>query len=137
MYHRKRGLTGSKLQVLYPTPVFSTASDLSLRLSSHPPTPTIPPSAGLVETAQPIRTLAIKLEDGVLEEGGEAGGCERRSKEEGAEEAEEQLEVTYLPLFHPGLWATLAAVISCLQATRHLYSSYNIFCIFFLFSHNT
>lgn len=101
----------TKLQVLCPTPVFSTVSDLSLRLSSHPPTPTIPPSAGLVETAQPIRTMAIKLEDGVLEEGGEAGGWERRSQEEGVEEAEEQLEVTHLPLFHSGLCATLAAFI--------------------------
>lgn len=43
--------------------------------------------------------MAIKLEDGVLEEGGEAGGCERRSQEEGVEEAAEQLEVTHLPPF--------------------------------------
>lgn len=41
--------------------------------------------------------MAIKLEEGVMEEEGE--GCERLSKEEGVEEAEEQLEVTHLPLF--------------------------------------
>lgn len=50
-----------------------------------------------METAQPIRTMAIKLEEGAMEEEGE--GCERLSKEEGVEEAEEQLEVTHLPLF--------------------------------------
>lgn len=80
-------------------PVFSTVTDLSLRLSSHSATPTTPQSAGLVETAQPIRTLAIKLEDGVLEEG-EGGGCETQSREEAVEEAEEQLEVTHAPHFH-------------------------------------
>lgn len=69
-------------------------SELSLGLSSHLAPPALPPSAGLVETAQPIRTMAIRLEDGALEEGGEGGGCERQSKEEGVEEAEEQLEVT-------------------------------------------
>lgn len=74
-------------------------TDLSLRLSSHSATPTTPQSAGLVERAQPIRTLAIKLEDGVLEEG-EGGGCETQGREEAVEEAEEQLEVTHAPHFH-------------------------------------
>lgn len=74
-------------------------SELSLRLSSHSATPTISQSAGLVETAQPIRTMAIKLEDGVLEEG-EGGGCEMQSKEKAVEEAEEPLEVTHVPHFH-------------------------------------
>eukprot|EP00066_Takifugu_rubripes_P028769 XP_011618035.1 PREDICTED: tectonin beta-propeller repeat-containing protein 2 [Takifugu rubripes] len=73
---------------------FINLSDLSLRLSSHLATPTITPSAGLVETAQPIRTMAIKLEEGVMEEEGE--GCERLSKEEGVEEAEEQLEGVHM-----------------------------------------
>lgn len=71
-------------------------TELSLRLTSHSATPTIPQSAGLVETAQPIRTLAIKLEDGVLEQGGE--GCEMQSKEKAVETAEEQLEVTRGPI---------------------------------------
>ncbi|CAF89620.1 unnamed protein product [Tetraodon nigroviridis] len=69
---------------------FTNLTELSLRLTSHSATPTIPQSAGLVETAQPIRTLAIKLEDGVLEQGGE--GCEMQSKEKAVETAEEQLE---------------------------------------------
>lgn len=71
------------------TPVCSAVADPSLRLSSHPATPTAPQSAELVETAQPIRTLAIKLEEG--EE-----GCEMQSKEK-AMETEEQLEVTRAP----------------------------------------
>lgn len=69
-------------------------SEPSLRLPSHVVTPTVIPETGSVETAQPIRTMAIITEDGVREEGGEVGGWERQSEEDGVEEAEEQLEVT-------------------------------------------
>ncbi|XP_035851875.1 tectonin beta-propeller repeat-containing protein 2 isoform X2 [Sander lucioperca] len=73
-------------------------SEFSVRLSSPLATPTVLPPTGSVETAQPIRTMAIIVEGGGREEGG--GRWERRSEdgeketeEEGVEEAEEQLEV--------------------------------------------
>lgn len=76
-------------------------SELSVRLSSPLAMPTILLPTGSVETAQPIRTMAIILEGGGREEG---GGWERHSEEgekeeeeegvEEVEEAEEQLEVT-------------------------------------------
>lgn len=77
-------------------------SEFSVRLSSPLATPTILPPTGSVETAQPIRTMAIIVEGGGREEGG--GGQERHIEEgeneeedegvEEVEEAEEQLEVT-------------------------------------------
>lgn len=73
-------------------------SELSVRLSSPLTTPSILPPTGSVETAQPIRTMAIIVEGGGREEGG--GGWERHSEEgekeeeEDVEEAEEQHEVT-------------------------------------------
>ncbi|XP_076604722.1 tectonin beta-propeller repeat-containing protein 2 [Chaetodon auriga] len=74
----------------------SSLSELSVRLSSPLATPTILPPTGSVETAQPIRTMAIIIEGGGREEGG-GGGQEWHSeeveKEEEVEEAEEQLEV--------------------------------------------
>lgn len=86
----------AQLKILLLTAVFSPVTELSLRLSSHSAAATISQSAGLVETAQQIRTMAIKLEEGVLEEGGGGGGCETQGKEK-VEEAEEQLEVTPFP----------------------------------------
>ncbi|XP_039641430.1 tectonin beta-propeller repeat-containing protein 2 [Perca fluviatilis] len=73
-------------------------SEFSVRLSSPLATPTVLPPTGSVETAQPIRTMAIIVEGGGREEAG--GRWEKRSddgeketEEEGVEEAEEQLEV--------------------------------------------
>ncbi|XP_054469725.1 tectonin beta-propeller repeat-containing protein 2 [Anoplopoma fimbria] len=70
---------------------------LDLHQSSPLTTPTILPPTGSVETAQPIRTMAIIVEGGGKEQQG--GGWERHSEEgekeeeEEVEEAEEQLEV--------------------------------------------
>lgn len=84
--------------------LFSSVSELSVRLSSPLATPTILPPTGSVETAQPIRTMAIIVEGGGKEEGGRVGWevhkeeGEKEEEEEGleeVEEAEEQLEVTY------------------------------------------
>lgn len=73
-------------------------SDLSVRLSSPLTTPTIHQPTGAVETAQPIRTMAIIVEGGGREEGGGGGGvCEEEEEEvEEAEEQEEQLEVRWV-----------------------------------------
>uniref|UniRef100_UPI0037E88311 tectonin beta-propeller repeat-containing protein 2 n=1 Tax=Semicossyphus pulcher TaxID=241346 RepID=UPI0037E88311 len=88
-----------------PEGLASNLSELSVRLSSPLTTPTILPPTGSVETAQPIRTMAIIVEGGGREEGGGGGGggWERHSEEgegeedeegvEEVEEAEEQLEV--------------------------------------------
>ncbi|XP_059208649.1 tectonin beta-propeller repeat-containing protein 2 [Centropristis striata] len=76
-----------------PEGLSSNLSELSVRLSS--PLTTVLPPTGSVETAQPIRTMAIIVEGGGREEGG--GGWERHSEdgeredEEEVEEAEEQL----------------------------------------------
>ncbi|XP_051250468.1 tectonin beta-propeller repeat-containing protein 2 isoform X4 [Dicentrarchus labrax] len=92
-----------------PEGLASNLSELSVRLSSPLTTPTILPPTGSVETAQPIRTMAIIVEGGGREEGGGGGGGggggwerhseegEKEEEEEGVEEveeAEEQLEVT-------------------------------------------
>ncbi|XP_034530211.1 tectonin beta-propeller repeat-containing protein 2 [Notolabrus celidotus] len=86
-----------------PEGLASNLSELSIRLTSPLTTPTFLPPTGSVETAQPIRTMAIIVEGGGREEGG-GGGWERQSEdgereedEDGAEEveeAEEQLEVS-------------------------------------------
>lgn len=80
----------------------SSVSELSVRLSSPLATPTLLPPMGSVETAQPIRTMAIVVEGGMRDDGGR--GWERQSEEgdkeeeeEGAEEAEEQQEVAVAP----------------------------------------
>ncbi|XP_053191841.1 tectonin beta-propeller repeat-containing protein 2 [Scomber japonicus] len=78
-----------------PEGLASNLSELSVRLSSPLTLPTILPPTGSVETAQPIRTMAIIVEGGGREEG---GGGERHSEEmneeeeEEVEEAEEQEE---------------------------------------------
>lgn len=90
-------------------------SELSVCLSSPLATPTILPPTGSVETAQPIRTMAIIVEGGGREEGG-GGGWDRHSEEgekeeeeegvEEVEEAKEHLEVTdscLLSKMFPGL----------------------------------
>ncbi|XP_020509379.2 tectonin beta-propeller repeat-containing protein 2 isoform X1 [Labrus bergylta] len=86
-----------------PEGLASNLSELSIRLTSPLTTPTILPPTGSVETAQPIRTMAIIVEGGGREEGGGGGWVrqgeegERDEDEEGVEdveEAEEQLEVT-------------------------------------------
>lgn len=83
---------------------YITVSELSLRLSSPLATPTVVPPTGSVETAQPIRTMAIIIEVGDKEEGdGWGKHCKDEGKEEeeeGAEEVEEgqeQLEVSDSP----------------------------------------
>lgn len=58
-------------------------SQLSVRLA----TPTFLPPVGSVETAQPIRTMAIIVEGGTKEDG---GGAWKRSSEAGGGEAEEE-----------------------------------------------
>ncbi|XP_061599817.1 tectonin beta-propeller repeat-containing protein 2 [Cololabis saira] len=78
-----------------PEGTASSLSELSIRLSSPLTTPSIIQPTGAVETAQPIRTMAILVEDGGKEE---AGGGERPSEEEEGgveevEEAEEQIEM--------------------------------------------
>ncbi|XP_045917907.1 tectonin beta-propeller repeat-containing protein 2 isoform X3 [Micropterus dolomieu] len=86
-----------------PEGLASNLSELSVRLSSPLATPTVLPPMGSVETAQPIRTMAIIVEAGGREEGGGGGGGWERHSEEGekedeeegveeVEEAEEQLE---------------------------------------------
>ncbi|XP_038584234.1 tectonin beta-propeller repeat-containing protein 2 isoform X1 [Micropterus salmoides] len=87
-----------------PEGLASNLSELSVRLSSPLATPTVLPPMGSVETAQPIRTMAIIVEAGGREEGGGGGGGgwerhseegEKEDEEEGVEEveeAEEQLE---------------------------------------------
>uniref|UniRef100_A0A3P8RVN6 Tectonin beta-propeller repeat containing 2 n=1 Tax=Amphiprion percula TaxID=161767 RepID=A0A3P8RVN6_AMPPE len=83
-----------------PEGLASNLSELSVRLTSPLTTPTILQPTGSVETAQPIRTMAIIVEGGGREEGGGGGRlCEEGGDEEGgveeveeAEEQEEQLE---------------------------------------------
>uniref|UniRef100_A0A3B4YPL6 Tectonin beta-propeller repeat containing 2 n=1 Tax=Seriola lalandi dorsalis TaxID=1841481 RepID=A0A3B4YPL6_SERLL len=85
-----------------PEGLASNLSELSIRLSSPLTAPTILPPTGSVETAQPIRTMAIIVEGGGREERGGGGGkglSDEGEKEEAeeveeAEEQEEQLEVT-------------------------------------------
>uniref|UniRef100_A0A4W6FAH3 Tectonin beta-propeller repeat containing 2 n=1 Tax=Lates calcarifer TaxID=8187 RepID=A0A4W6FAH3_LATCA len=83
-----------------PEGLASNLSELSIRLSSPLTTPTVLPPTGSVETAQPIRTMAIIIEGGGREEGGggkrlsEEGEKEEEEEVEEAEEQEEQLEVT-------------------------------------------
>uniref|UniRef100_A0A3B4U5H4 Tectonin beta-propeller repeat containing 2 n=1 Tax=Seriola dumerili TaxID=41447 RepID=A0A3B4U5H4_SERDU len=83
-----------------PEGLASNLSELSIRLSSPLTAPTILPPTGSVETAQPIRTMAIIVEGGGREErgGGGKGLSDEGEKEEAeeveeAEEQEEQLEV--------------------------------------------
>ncbi|XP_074484346.1 tectonin beta-propeller repeat-containing protein 2-like isoform X3 [Sebastes fasciatus] len=80
-----------------PEGLASNLSELSVRLSSPLATPVILPPTGSVETAQPIRTMAIIVEGGGREEGGgewEGHGEEEEAEEEVEEAEEEQLEVT-------------------------------------------
>lgn len=72
-----------------PEGLASNLSEFSVRLSSPLTTPTILPPTGSVETAQPIRTMAIIVEGG----GREGGGGGERHGEEGNEEEEEEEEV--------------------------------------------
>ncbi|XP_037342763.2 tectonin beta-propeller repeat-containing protein 2 isoform X2 [Pungitius pungitius] len=77
-----------------PEGLASSLLELSVHQHSPLATPTILPPTGSVETAQPIRTMAIIVEGGVRVQQGR--GWERPSKEgktEEVEEAEEQLEV--------------------------------------------
>ncbi|XP_069016754.1 tectonin beta-propeller repeat-containing protein 2 isoform X1 [Embiotoca jacksoni] len=89
-----------------PEGLASNLSELSVRLASPLTTPTILQPNGSVETAQPIRTMAIIIEGGGREEGGgevrlcdegpeqeEEAGVEEVEEVEEAEEQEEQLEV--------------------------------------------
>ncbi|XP_068607933.1 tectonin beta-propeller repeat-containing protein 2 [Brachionichthys hirsutus] len=85
-----------------PEGLASSSSDLSARLSSPLATPTIIPPTGSVETAQPIRTMAIVVEGGKTEAGG--GGWEkcneqgdREEEGEAVEQGEEQQEVMEQP----------------------------------------
>ncbi|KAL7380916.1 hypothetical protein ABVT39_025956 [Epinephelus coioides] len=91
-----------------PEGLASNLLDLSVRVSSPLATPTIFPPTGSVETAQPIRTMAIIVEGGGREEGG--GGWERHGEdgeeEEEVEEAEEQLEVTEQFCHQSGLFTS-------------------------------
>ncbi|XP_069392362.1 tectonin beta-propeller repeat-containing protein 2 [Paralichthys olivaceus] len=68
----------------------SSLSELSIRLSSPLTMPSMLPQTGSVETAQPIRTIAIITEGGARQEGG--GGDSVREEEEEVTEAQEQLE---------------------------------------------
>ncbi|XP_028994773.1 tectonin beta-propeller repeat-containing protein 2 isoform X2 [Betta splendens] len=94
-----------------PEGLASNLSEFSARLSS-PLTPTILPPTGSVETAQPIRTMAIIVEGGKMEGGGGEMLCEEGVKEydEGVEEAEEQeedhLEVTEQLCHRSGLFTS-------------------------------
>ncbi|XP_033984961.1 LOW QUALITY PROTEIN: tectonin beta-propeller repeat-containing protein 2 [Trematomus bernacchii] len=76
---------------LSSSPEGQASSLVDVHLSSPLATPTTLPPIGSVETAEPIRTMAIIIEGGGREEG---GGWERPSKEgeEEVEEAMEQLE---------------------------------------------
>ncbi|XP_068194967.1 tectonin beta-propeller repeat-containing protein 2 [Antennarius striatus] len=86
-----------------PEGLTSSSSDLAARLSSPLATPTIIPPTGSVETAQPIRTMAIIIEGGKREE--EGGGewekyseqGDREEEGEAVEEGEEQQEVMEQP----------------------------------------
>ncbi|XP_053290079.1 tectonin beta-propeller repeat-containing protein 2 isoform X2 [Pleuronectes platessa] len=76
-----------------PEGLTSSLSELSIRLSSPLTTPTILPQTGSVETAQPIRTMAIIAEGGAKQEGGGGVRGEKKGQEEEeVTEAEEQLE---------------------------------------------
>ncbi|XP_047197526.1 tectonin beta-propeller repeat-containing protein 2 isoform X2 [Hippoglossus stenolepis] len=76
-----------------PEGLTSSLSELSIRLSSPLTTPTILPQTGSVETAQPIRTMAIIAEGGARQEGGGGAlGEKKEQEEEEVTEAEEQLE---------------------------------------------
>ncbi|XP_029981998.1 tectonin beta-propeller repeat-containing protein 2 isoform X1 [Sphaeramia orbicularis] len=94
-----------------PEGLSTNLSDLSVRLSSPLTTPTILPPTGSVETAQPIRTMAIIVEGGGREGGEEAEDHGKEGKEEEedegrleeVEEAEEQEE-----LVHPAAVFTLS-----------------------------
>lgn len=66
-----------------PEGLTSDLSQLSVRLA----TPTFLPPVGSVETAQPIRTMAIIVEGGTKEDG---GGAWKRSSEGGGGEDEEE-----------------------------------------------
>ncbi|XP_026194956.1 tectonin beta-propeller repeat-containing protein 2 [Anabas testudineus] len=76
-----------------PEGLASNLSELYVRLSS-PLTPTILQPTGSVETAQPIRTMAIIVEGGRREEEGMETCCEGKEEEEeeGVEEVEEAEE---------------------------------------------
>lgn len=65
----------------------SAVSQLSVRLA----TPTFLQPVGSVETAQPIRTMAIIVEGGTKEDG---GGAWKRSSDGGEGEEEEEEEVS-------------------------------------------
>uniref|UniRef100_UPI003AAE588F tectonin beta-propeller repeat-containing protein 2 n=1 Tax=Centroberyx gerrardi TaxID=166262 RepID=UPI003AAE588F len=70
-----------------PEGLASNLSELSFRLSSPLTTPTVLlPPTGSVETAQPIRTMAIIVEGG----GGRVGGGGERRGGEGEEEEDEE-----------------------------------------------
>ncbi|XP_030575048.1 tectonin beta-propeller repeat-containing protein 2 isoform X2 [Archocentrus centrarchus] len=80
-----------------PEGLASNLSELSVRLASPLTTPTILRPVGSVETAQPIRTMAIIVEGGGMEEGGGGGErfCEAKAEEDeegGVEEVEEAEE---------------------------------------------
>ncbi|XP_071354372.1 tectonin beta-propeller repeat-containing protein 2 isoform X2 [Trachinotus anak] len=76
-----------------PEGLASNLSELSIRLSSPLTTPTILPPTGSVETAQPIRTMAIIVEGGGREErGGEGKGLGEEGEKEEVEEVEEAEE---------------------------------------------
>lgn len=61
--------------------------------------------------------MAIKLEDGVLEEG-EGGGCDLQNKENAVEEAEEQVEVTLAPHVHHKSFDRLLRLVKKLVVFR-------------------
>lgn len=67
-------------------------SQLSVRLATPLATPTFLPPVGSVETAQPIRTMAIIVEGGAKEDGG--GAWKRSSDGGGGEEEVEEEEVS-------------------------------------------
>ncbi|XP_041827320.1 tectonin beta-propeller repeat-containing protein 2 [Melanotaenia boesemani] len=79
-----------------PEGIASNLSELSLRLSSPLTTPTILHPTGSVETAQPIRTMAIIVESGCREEARVGEGIYEEGPEEeeegGVEEVEEAEE---------------------------------------------
>ncbi|XP_029900840.1 tectonin beta-propeller repeat-containing protein 2 isoform X2 [Myripristis murdjan] len=78
-----------------PEGLASNLSELSFRLSSPLTTPTVLlPPTGSVETAQPIRTMAIIVEGAGGEIRGEAGDEEEDEEVEEAAEQDEQVEVT-------------------------------------------
>ncbi|KAM7402828.1 hypothetical protein PAMA_003650 [Pampus argenteus] len=78
-----------------PEGLASNLSELSVRLSSPLTMPTIVPPTGSVETAQPIRTMAIIVEGGGREGGGGGGENygEEGNEEEEVKEAEEHDEL--------------------------------------------